>query len=714
MSEALSGKESTIRWEQDADNIVTLILDDPQQSANTMNERYMRSMEEMVARLEKEKDQIAGVIVTSAKSTFFAGGDLNDLIKVTPEHAAEFAKGVEAGKAQLRRLETLGKPVVAALNGTALGGGLEVALGCDYRVALESAKVGLPEVKLGLLPGAGGTQRLPRLVGAKAALDMIVGGNPVKAKDAFKVGIVDEVVGGDLLEGALAYARKLVADNAPLRKIRDLDVKKEDADLFTNYEKSIARKQRGFKAPFHCIKAVQAAVELPFDEGMKRERELFAELLVSPESRAQRHVFFAEREVAKVPGLPKDTAKRDVKSAAIIGAGTMGGGIAMNFANAGIPVKILEVKEDALERGIAVIRKNYENTAKKGRITQEQVEQRMALIQPTLSYDDLSDVDLVIEAVFENMDVKKAVFTELDRVCKPGAILATNTSTLDVNRIASFTKRPEDVVGMHFFSPANVMKLLENVRGEKTSDEVVATVMDLSRRIGKVGVLVGVCHGFVGNRMLHKRQAEAVQLVNEGANPAQVDKVLFDLGFPMGPFAMSDLAGMDVGYRIREELRKEDPDNAPPRNWTDDLVEQGRLGQKTQAGVFDYKEGDRTPVPSSEVDALIAKFREENGIQSRDISDQEILERCMYIMVNEGAKILEEGIAARPLDVDVIWIYGYGFPVYRGGVLFWADSVGLKTIYDKVSQIHQETGSDTWKPAALLEKLAKEGKGFYS
>tara|TARA_R100000656_G_scaffold34411_2_gene29442 strand:+ start:284 stop:2368 length:2085 start_codon:yes stop_codon:yes gene_type:complete len=652
-----------------------------------------------------EDDQAKALVVIGEGRTFPAGADIREFGKppagpALPDVISEY--------------ESSDKLVIAAIHGTALGGGLEVALGCDYRVALESAKVGLPEVKLGLLPGAGGTQRLPRLVGAKAALDMIVGGNPVKAKDAYKVGIVDEVVGGDLLEGALAYARKLVAENAPLRKIRDLDVKKEEADLFTNYEKSIARKQRGFKAPFHCIKAVQAAVELPFDEGMKRERELFAELLVSPESRAQRHVFFAEREVAKVPGLPKDTAKRDVKSAAIIGAGTMGGGIAMNFANAGIPVKILEVKEDALERGIAVIRKNYENTAKKGRITQEQVEQRMALIQPTLSYDDLGDVDLVIEAVFENMDVKKAVFTELDRVCKPGAILATNTSTLDVNRIASFTQRPEDVVGMHFFSPANVMKLLENVRGEKTSDEVVATVMDLSRRIGKVGVLVGVCHGFVGNRMLHKRQAEAVQLVNEGANPAQVDKVLFDLGFPMGPFAMSDLAGMDVGYRIREELRKEDPDNAPPRNWTDDLVEQGRLGQKTQAGVFDYKEGDRTPVPSSEVDALIAKFREENGIQSRDISDQEILERCMYIMVNEGAKILEEGIAARPLDVDVIWIYGYGFPVYRGGVLFWADSVGLKTIYDKVSQIHQETGSDTWKPAALLEKLAKEGKGFYS
>jgi len=652
-----------------------------------------------------EDDQAKALVVIGEGRTFPAGADIR-----------EFGKP-PAGPALpdvINEYESSDKLVVAAIHGTALGGGLEVALGCDYRVALDSAKVGLPEVKLGLLPGAGGTQRLPRLVGAKAAMDMIVGGNPVKAKDAFKVGIVDEVVGGDLLEGALAYARKLVADNAPLRKIRDLDVKKEEADLFSNYEKSIARKQRGFKAPFHCIKAVQAAVELPFEDGMKRERELFAELLVSPESRAQRHVFFAEREVAKVPGLPKDTAKRDVNSAAIIGAGTMGGGIAMNFANAGIPVKILEVKEEALERGIAVIRKNYENTAKKGRITQEQVEQRMALIQPTLSYDDLGDVDLVIEAVFENMDVKEAVFSELDRVCKPGAILATNTSTLDVNRIASFTKRPEDVVGMHFFSPANVMKLLENVRGEKTADDVVATVMDLSRRIGKVGVLVGVCHGFVGNRMLHKRQAEAVQLVNEGANPAQVDKVLFDLGFPMGPFAMSDLAGMDVGYRIREELRKEDPDNAPPRNWTDDLVEQDRLGQKTQAGVFDYKEGDRTPVPSSEVDALIAKFREENGIQGRDVSDQEILERCMYVMVNEGAKILEEGIAARPLDVDVIWIYGYGFPVYRGGILFWADSVGLKTIYDKVSQIHQETGSDTWKPAALLEKLAKEGKGFYS
>ncbi|WP_133492632.1 3-hydroxyacyl-CoA dehydrogenase NAD-binding domain-containing protein [Alcanivorax sp. 24] len=650
-------------------------------------------------------DQAKALVVIGEGRTFPAGADIR-----------EFGKP-PAGPALpdvINEYESSEKLVIAAIHGTALGGGLEVALGCDYRVALDSAKVGLPEVKLGLLPGAGGTQRLPRLVGAKAALDMIVGGNPVKAKNALQMGIVDDVVSGDLLEGALTYARKLVADNAPLRRIRDLDVQTEEADLFANYEKSIARKQRGFKAPFHCIKAVQAAVELPFEEGMKRERELFGELLVSSESAAQRHVFFAEREVAKVPGLPKDTPKRDVNLAAVIGAGTMGGGIAMNFANAGIPVKILEVKEEALEKGIAIIRKNYENTAKKGRLTQEQVEQRMALIQPTLSYDDLGDVDVVIEAVFENMDVKEAVFKELDRVCKPGAILATNTSTLDVNRIASFTKRPQDVIGMHFFSPANVMKLLENVRGEKTADDVIATVMDLSRRIGKVGVLVGVCHGFVGNRMLHKRQAEAVQLVNEGANPAQVDKVLFDLGFPMGPFAMSDLAGMDVGYRIREELRKENPENAPARNWTDELVENGRMGQKTQAGVFDYKEGDRTPVPSAEVDKIIAKFREDNGIATREVTDQEILERCMYVMVNEGAKILEEGIAARPLDVDVIWIYGYGFPVYRGGVLFWADQVGLKTIHDKVSQFHQETGDDVWKPAPLLEKLAKEGKGFYS
>ena len=649
-------------------------------------------------------EQIRAVVVIGEGKTFPAGADIREFGKPPQQPALP---------AVIDEYEASDKLVVAAIHGTALGGGLEVALGCDYRVALDSARLGLPEVKLGLLPGAGGTQRLPRLVGAQKALEMIAGGNPVKAKEALSLGLVDEMVSGDLLEGALAYTRQLLADNAPLRKLCDLAVPDAQDGLFEQFEQSIARKQRGFKAPFSCIKAVKAAVELPFDKGVERERELFFKLLVSPESAAQRHVFFAEREVAKVPGLDKNTPKREINQVAVIGAGTMGGGIAMNFANAGIPVRLLEVKEDALERGVAVIRKNYENTAKKGRITAEQVEQRMALIQPTLSYDDLGDVDLVIEAVFENMDVKEAVFSELDRVCKPGAILATNTSTLDVDRIASFTGRPEDVMGMHFFSPANVMKLLENVRGEKTSDEVIATVMDLSRRIGKVGVLVGVCHGFVGNRMLHRRQAEAVQLVNEGASPQQVDKVLFDLGFPMGPFAMSDLAGMDVGYRIREELRKEDPANGPARNWTDELVEAGRLGQKTQAGVFDYKDGDRTPVPSATVDGIIEQYRSDNGIAPREISDQEILERCMYVMVNEGAKILEEGIAARPLDVDVIWIYGYGFPVYRGGVLFWADQVGVKAIFEKVNEIYQQTGSDVWKPAKLLGDLAEQGKGFY-
>ena len=650
-------------------------------------------------------EQIRAVVVIGEGKTFPAGADIREFGKPPQQPALPTV---------IDEYEASDKLVVAAILGTALGGGLEVALGCDYRVALDSARLGLPEVKLGLLPGAGGTQRLPRLVGAQKALEMVVGGNPVKAKEALSLGLVDEMVSGDLLDGALAYTRQLLVDNAPLRKLRDLAVPDAQDGLFDQFEQSIARKQRGFKAPFSCIKAVKAAVELPFEKGVERERELFFELLVSPESAAQRHVFFAEREVAKVPGLDKNTPKREINQVAVIGAGTMGGGIAMNFANAGIPVRLLEVKEDALERGVAVIRKNYENTAKKGRITDEQVEQRMALIQPTLSYDDLSDVDLVIEAVFENMDVKEAVFSELDRVCKPGAILATNTSTLDVDRIASFTQRPEDVMGMHFFSPANVMKLLENVRGEKTSDEVIATVMDLSRRIGKVGVLVGVCHGFVGNRMLHRRQAEAVQLVNEGASPQQVDKVLFDLGFPMGPFAMSDLAGMDVGYRIREELRKEDPANGPARNWTDELVEAGRLGQKTQAGVFDYKDGDRTPVPSTAVDGIIEQYRSNNGITPREISDQEILERCMYVMVNEGAKILEEGIAARPLDVDVIWIYGYGFPVYWGGVLFWADQVGVKAIFEKVNEIYQQTGSDVWKPAKLLSDLAEQGKGFYS
>ncbi|WP_097459868.1 3-hydroxyacyl-CoA dehydrogenase NAD-binding domain-containing protein [Mangrovitalea sediminis] len=645
------------------------------------------------------------LVVTGDGRTFPAGADIREFGKPPVE---PFLPDV------INAYESAGKLTVAAIHGTALGGGMEVALGCDYRVALDSAKVGLPEVKLGLLPGAGGTQRLPRLIGADAALPIIAEGNPVPAAKAKALGLVDEVVSGDLVAGAVAFARKLVESNAPQRPLREQAVKLDNPNLFAEYEKSIARKQRGFLSPFRCIEAVRAATELPFDEGMKRERALFMELMQSSESRAQRHVFFAEREVAKVPGIAKDTPRRDINTVAVIGAGTMGGGIAMNFANAGIPVRLLEVKQDALDRGLAVIRRNYENTARKGRLTQDDVEKRMSLIQPTLSYDDLGSVDLVIEAVFETMDIKKAVFKELDRVCKPGAILATNTSTLDVNEIAAITSRPQDVMGMHFFSPANVMKLLENVRGEKTADDVVATVMDLSKRIGKVGVCVGVCHGFVGNRMLHKRQHEAIALVEEGASPEQVDKVIYDFGLPMGPFAMSDLAGLDVGYRIREELRKAGDPEAQALSWVDKLAAKGRYGQKTGAGVFRYEEGDRTPRPDPEVAELIAEHRREKGITPREVTDQEILERCLYVMVNEGAKILEEGIAARPLDVDVVWIYGYGFPVYRGGPMFWADHVGVKTIYDKVVEFQKRLGDSNWKPAPLLKQLAEAGKGFYA
>lgn len=670
---------------------------------NALGHAVREGLQQGVAKAMQE-DAVKAVVILGEGRTFPAGADIREFGKPFQEPGLpEVIDGFDQGT----------KPVVAAIHGTALGGGLEVALGCDYRVAVASAKVGLPEVKLGLLPGAGGTQRLPRLIGAEKALDMIVGGNPISAKAAVAIGLIDAIIDGDLRTGAIAYAEKLVAENAPLRKLSQQTVPAVEAALFSNYEKSIAHRQRGFKAPFACIEAVKAATELPYTEGALKERELFMTLLASPESAAQRHVFFAEREVAKVPGLDPNTPKRPIDTVAVIGAGTMGGGIAMNFANAGIPVFILDTQQESLDRGIAVIRGNYEGSAKRGSLTAAQVEERMALIKPTLRYEDLADVDLVIEAVFENMAVKEAVFTRLDEVCKPGAILATNTSTLDVNRIANFTKRPQDVVGMHFFSPANVMKLLENIRGEKTADDVLATVMDLSRRIGKVAVLVGVCHGFVGNRMLHLRQAEAMELVNQGSSPEQVDKVIFDLGYPMGPFAMSDLAGLDVGYRIREELRAENPDNPPEPSWTDTLVEQGRCGQKTQAGVFDYQAGSRTPIPSAAVAAVIEQFRQEQNITQRTVSEQEILERCMYVMVNEGAKILEEGIAARPLDVDIVWIYGYGFPVYRGGILYWADQIGLKNILDKIKEFYQETGKAHWQPSALLEKLVSEGKGFY-
>src|SRR5882672_6543314 len=600
--------------------------------------------------------------------------------------------------------------------GTPLGGGLETALGAHYRVSLPSTRVGLPEVHLGLLPGAGGTQRLPRLTGAKYALDAILSGRHIPAPEAKTKGIVDAIVEGDLLKGAIAHAEMLLAQKAPLRRVRDLTATLESPDLFKETEKAIARRARGFKAPWSIIKTVQAAVELPFDEGMKRERELFVELLTSSESAAQRYYFFAEREAAKVLDVPADTPQREIKTAGIVGAGTMGGGIAMNFANAGIPVTLLEVKQEALDRGLKTIRTNYENTAKRGGMKAEDVDKRMALITPTLDYNDLKDVDLVIEAVFETMEVKETVFKKLDEVTKPGTILATNTSGLDVNQIASYTKRPGDVIGMHFFSPANVMKLLENVRGKATEKDVIATVMSFSKKIGKIPVLVGVCEGFVGNRMLRQRGIQSAYMLEEGALPQQIDKVIYDFGFPMGPFAMSDLAGNDVGWRIRQGKKEKEKRNVRYTGYVADAIcELGRFGQKTGAGYYKYNLPDRTPIPDPEVEKIIEETSKKLGITRRAISDQEILERALYPMVNEGAKILEEGMAQRALDIDVIWVNGYGWPVYRGGPMWWADNVvGLKTIHDALLKYRDASGDPFWEPAPLLKKLVQEDKKFSS
>jgi 3-hydroxyacyl-CoA dehydrogenase len=642
---------------------------------------------------------VDAIVIVCAGRTFIAGADITEFGK--PPRAPGLHEVLDL-------IKGAPKPVVAAIHGTALGGGLEVTLACHYRVGVKSARFGLPEVKLGLLPGAGGTQRLPRVVGVQKALSMIVSGDPITADDALKNGLVDEIVDGDLTAAGVAFAEKVVREKRPLRKIRDMDDKvgavRGKPEVFAEFRKSVARQTRGFRAPENCVRAVEAAVELPFARGIERERELFIELMNSPESKAQRYFFFAEREAAKIPDVPGDTPVRDVKKAAVIGAGTMGGGIAMNFANAGIPVTVVEMAKEPLDRGLGLVRKNYEATASRGRLTKEDVERRMGLITGTTDFAAVRDADVVIEAVFEEMPIKKEVFAKLDGICKPDAVLATNTSTLDVNEIASATKRPESVVGTHFFSPANVMRLLENVRGAKSSKTTVATVMALGRRIGKVPVLVGVCHGFVGNRMLHQRGRESEKLILEGAPPHQVDKVLLDFGFPMGPFAMSDMAGLDVGWRIRKGLGRKSP-------VADRICEMGRFGQKTGAGYFKYEAGDRTPRPDPVVQQIIADVAREQGITQRQISDQEILERLLYPMVNEGAKILEEGIAIRPSDIDVIWVYGYGWPVYRGGPMFWADQIGLRTIRDRMLEFRKDSGDD-WTPSPLLNRLADGGKGF--
>ncbi|AWN45996.1 3-hydroxyacyl-CoA dehydrogenase [Methylobacterium terrae] len=606
----------------------------------------------------------------------------------------------------LNRIEAAGKPVVAAIHGNALGGGLETALACHYRVAVPSAKVGLPEVKLGILPGAGGTQRLPRVVGPRKALEVIVGGSPIGAKAAAAMGLIDELAPEDGLRAhAIAFAERVVAEGRPLLKIRDRDDKiaegRENPGLFSAFREENARKTRGFEAPEACIACVEAACRLPFDEGLAFERTEFQKLVSGTQSAAQRYVFFAERQAAKIPDVPDDTPARPIARVGVIGAGTMGGGISMNFLNAGIPVTIVETKREALDRGLKTIRTNYENTAKKGRLRPEDVETRMGLLSDTLELEKLAECDLIIEAVFEDMGIKKEIFSKLDTIAKPGAILASNTSYLDVDAIAAMTSRPADVIGMHFFSPANVMRLLEVVRGEKTAKDVIATAMQIGRKVGKIPVLVGVCHGFVGNRMLAQRQREANRLILEGVTPWDVDRVVYEFGLPMGPFTMSDLAGLDIGWSA--ETNKSE-------SVRDLLCEQDRRGQKTGAGFYDY-DAKRKATPSKVTEEIIARVAERQGVTRRDATDQEILERTLYPMVNEGAKILEEGKAIRASDIDIVWINGYGWPVYRGGPMFWADTIGLPKVLERLRAYQAEYG-DEFKPSALLERLAAEGKGF--
>ena len=653
----------------------------------------------------KEADadsSIEAIVLTCAGRTFIAGADITEFGK--PPMAPTLIDAITD-------IDNVSKPTVAAIHGTALGGGLEVALGCNYRVASKDAKLGLPEIKLGLIPGAGGTQRLPRLIGVEKALPIILSGNPVSACQALKDGLVDEIIEGDLTAGAIAFAKKVASEKKPLRRASRIEDKlsalRANPEQYGELAAKAVGRNKGLKAPMAAIEAVKMTLDVPFDEAVKRERNLFIELLTTEESKSQRHAFFAEREASKVLDMPRDTKAREVKRAAVIGGGTMGGGIAMCFANAGIPVTLIETTDEFLQNGLAKIRTNYENTAKRGGLTQADVEKRMSLITGAVGLEGTKDADMVIEAVFEEMGLKKEIFGKLDQITKPGTVLATNTSTLDVNEIANSTSRPQDVVGMHFFSPANVMKLLEIVRGEKTAFDVLQTAITVARKIAKVPAVVGVCYGFVGNRMLHKRGVQADRLILEGALPQEVDAAITEFGFPMGPFAMNDLAGIDVGWRIRR-ARGERNEVA------DTLAEAGRYGQKTGKGFYIYEKGSRTPIPDPEVEKIILDASARKGITRHPISKQEIVERLIYPMINEGARILEEGIASRPGDIDVIWLYGYGWPIWRGGPMHYADTVGLKHVRDRLAHYAKESGDASLEPAALLNRLADEGKTFSS
>jgi 3-hydroxyacyl-CoA dehydrogenase len=654
-----------------------------------------------------QDSQVKAAVLMGAGKTFVAGADIKEFGKITPGQA----RG--AGLVQLLlKIEDCRKPIVAAIHGTAFGGGLELAMAAHYRVANRTAQVGQPEVNLGIIPGAGGTQRLPRLAGVAKGVEMCAEGTPVKAEEAWRRGILDQLIEGELRGGAVAFARQIAEKAAPKTRERNekLGTPEQNALIFAAARQNARNKQRGMTAPLAAIDAVEAATIMPFEEGCELEQKLFRECLFSEQSKALIHVFFGEREVAKIPDVPKETAVLPVATAAVVGAGTMGGGIAMVFANAGIPVLLKEVDQAALDRGLSNIRKNYANSVSKGRLTQQSADERLRLIQPTLSFDGFATVDMVVEAVFEGMELKKQVFAELNRVCKPGAILASNTSTLSIAEIASASSRPEFVIGTHFFSPANVMRLLEIVRGRATAKEVIATCMQLSKKLGKVGVLVGNCMGFVGNRMFGPYRREAQFLVEEGASVEAVDKALFDFGMAMGPLATGDLAGLDVGWRIRKEYRHlQNPDVRQPFV-EDKLCELGRFGQKSGAGWYKYDE-QRRLASDPAIPALLRKWTAEAGIPQRAISSEEIVDRCIYALVNEGARILEQGYALRPTDIDIIYLYGYGFPSYRGGPMWYADRVGLDRVYDRVCEFHRQFAAP-WEPAPLLEQLATQGRTF--
>jgi len=689
---------------QAQDNIAIITIDNP--PINSMGLATRQGLEAALATAAVDAS-VRAIVITGANGVLTGGADIR-------EFGSPVAMQSPTLHDLIRTLEASTKPVISAINGVCMGGGTEISLGCHYRVAAPGVMIGLPEVKIGILPGAGGTQRLPRVAGVELALDMIVSGDAVKSEVLARAGGLNKVIEGDFMPGVLAFAKQVIADGAKLPRVRDIKINLPGAaTFFAEARAKVAATSKHFPAPLKCVDAVEAAVQLEIDEGLAREFELFSELVATPESAALRHAFFAERAASKISDVPEATPVRAIKTVAVIGAGTMGGGISMNFLNAGLPVTILETKQEALDRGVATIRKNYENTVKRGKLTQEKCEQRMALLKPTLNFADLKDADLVIEAVFEDINVKELVFKKLDESMKPGAILASNTSTLDLNRIANFTKRPQDVVGLHFFSPANVMRLLEVVRGAATSTDVLATVMRLAKKIKKVAVVSGVCDGFIGNRMIEQYSRQAMFMLDEGASVEQIDGAIEAFGFAMGPFRMGDLAGNDIGWHIRQRRYVERPELVYSKAG-DRLCELGRFGQKTGAGWYDYKPGDRKAHPSPIVTDVLRDYRLAIGTTVRQITDEEICQRLVYALVNEAAHILEEGIAQRASDIDVIYLTGYGFPLWRGGPMHYAESVGLDKVVASMRGFASNPQADPafWKPASLLEARAISGKGF--